>query len=891
MKFNFKKITSVLASAIMLGSTVGIAAAATYPTPFVQGGRADVTIVVTSGTHAGAASDYLAAVDLGQSLQAELAKQTATSTTTSASASGGDSVNLATSSQRLFYNSTIDSAKSTLTRTEMPTLLADGTVTDDSGTSYTYTQSITLGNSQIVYSTSGGDFDDPELIIDAGYSATDPIYNYTLTFNKNINITSTDVQGNDIELLGKKFTIGANSDSDAGTRILYLYGAGDSVTLNEGEEATVTVGGEEHVIKVSGITQVSATDRVSVSVDGSTIREIAEGSSSKVGGLEVYAKTIFYSAKEASQNYATLNIGSDKLKLQDGQTVYEGSDETSIQNTKVTLGSGLSSITLSIAVQDTTADYIKEGESFSDPVLGGMKVSFASVTPGLDADARENFVVTTDNSRNAKVTFTSAISGIEDTFTFLHDQDTSESTVTPILADTANKTIHIVENDTVAINEYMVINSGDYGRIIKLTSIPTGALQSTSTIQFEDALTGENVFSGSGLTVGTNGQGSTNIDGQPYYFHVNNLSAASTVQITWGSSSADAVPGTVTVAPRIKLKSGAWMAILAPVTLTNGTTYSLPGSDTLSTYETGTIASFAKPSQYYGVANGTTTWTNFPFGNVNYTLEYLASNDTVLTTATLVAVNVDKIGSSAAYANVDDCNFNATYGAAILFLEEKKTTESGNSDNGDIVCTSVDTSGTTTPVEVSIGQPQVSGSWSGLQTWTSDSYQSSGVTRYGTYVKYNSLDNDKVEIMYPNEQMFADVLFASEAATITGGSSGTGSVTVLGSITKKDNSLTAADKAKNLIVVGGSCINSVAAEILGGSLCSADFTSTTGVGADQFLVKVVDSPYATNQVAMLVAGYEAADTVKAVTYVTKESPKTDVGTEIKKVTATYADVA
>ena len=69
------------------------------------------------------------------------------------------------------------------------------------------------------------------------------------------------------------------------------------------------------------------------------------------------------------------------------------------------------------------------------------------------------------------------------------------------------------------------------------------------------------------------------------------------------------------------------------------------------------------------------------------------------------------------------------------------------------------------------------------------------------------------------------------------------------------------------------------------------FTDATGVGADQFLIKVVDSPYTEGRVAMLVAGYEAADTAKAVEYVTMESPSTDVGTDLKKVTATYADVA
>jgi hypothetical protein len=81
------------------------------------------------------------------------------------------------------------------------------------------------------------------------------------------------------------------------------------------------------------------------------------------------------------------------------------------------------------------------------------------------------------------------------------------------------------------------------------------------------------------------------------------------------------------------------------------------------------------------------------------------------------------------------------------------------------------------------------------------------------------------------------------------------------------SALTAADKAKNLIVVGGSCINTVAAKLLTGletPLCAAEFSAKTGVGAGQYMIKGFTSPYATDKIAVLVAGYEAAQTVDAV---------------------------
>lgn len=65
MKFNFRKIASVLASAVMIGSTAGAAlAATTFPAPFVVSGVPNVAIVTTSGTHTGASVDQQAALDV-----------------------------------------------------------------------------------------------------------------------------------------------------------------------------------------------------------------------------------------------------------------------------------------------------------------------------------------------------------------------------------------------------------------------------------------------------------------------------------------------------------------------------------------------------------------------------------------------------------------------------------------------------------------------------------------------------------------------------------------------------------------------------------------------------------------------------------------------------------
>jgi len=90
---------------------------------------------------------------------------------------------------------------------------------------------------------------------------------------------------------------------------------------------------------------------------------------------------------------------------------------------------------------------------------------------------------------------------------------------------------------------------------------------------------------------------------------------------------------------------------------------------------------------------------------------------------------------------------------------------------------------------------------------------------------------------------------------------------------------------KNLIVVGGSAVNTVAAELLGGAYREAAFTSATGVGAGEFLIQSFDRA---GETALLVAGYAAADTEKAVTYLLNENPDTTVGTKMKGTSATEA---
>ena len=113
MKFNFRKIASVLASTVMLSSTVALAAAANYPSPFVKSGVADVAVVYPSSSLA-APSDLVAATDITTSLNSKLVTSGAAT-----SVSGGDYFKLEKSTNKFGLNEDLNDIYSTLDEEEL----------------------------------------------------------------------------------------------------------------------------------------------------------------------------------------------------------------------------------------------------------------------------------------------------------------------------------------------------------------------------------------------------------------------------------------------------------------------------------------------------------------------------------------------------------------------------------------------------------------------------------------------------------------------------------------------------------------------------------------------------------------------------------------------------
>ena len=145
------------------------------------------------------------------------------------------------------------------------------------------------------------------------------------------------------------------------------------------------------------------------------------------------------------------------------------------------------------------------------------------------------------------------------------------------------------------------------------------------------------------------------------------------------------------------------------------------------------------------------------------------------------------------------------------------------------------------------------------------------MTSYGSLLEHDT-DGDVVSIWYPDEQAYANVYVmksgVSPPTSTTTGNVVSQTVEVeapsLGNgIAKLDSAVTSVDKEeKNLILVGGPVVNNLVAE-----LAVAQKTPDTAYWRSdlvgKYILQSVEDAFATGKTAIVVAGYEAADTQAA----------------------------
>jgi len=759
----------------MLGSTMGIAAAAnTYPAPFVSGGSSDVAIVYGSGQ---GADDNLAAVSIGSSLSAKIATQSAVTGGVTVTGTG-DKLKLEKPSVKLEIGNTTQTVWGTsITKNDLPTLLADQTFRNKQNDESKYAQRIDLGALTFSF-FADSDYSNKLPVLGFKVNANTFIANYTIDFvTKPQSVDAadlTDFENRNIVILGKTYYILDFKNGTTATTKMTLLDSANDANIAEGETKTVAVGTNNYDVAIKFID----TDQVILTVNGQDTEKLSATGSTYGTTYKLNDGTYVGIKSVNVQNYAggvknvDFSLGKGKLELTDSSTV---------KLNDVTIDDITSYITLSNSGSKRTIDKI---------VLRWQNSEKKFLVPGSDL----------------------VMPGFE--------------AVKFVMADTT------IPDKEITTIEY----SGD--DVITLKAPLAGGNAEIPILQF-DTTTGNTTAVGKSAT-----ERLAVTDANTMYYNATS-DADSRFVISWANtrdSESHYLKATVT-----KGDSGANITTFYDVpTGSKACEYTFSG--TSGSCRVGNIEVTITGVRYDWRTFNMTLPSGATFNNL-YTKDglkiYLPYSNLTVNGATPVVTT----GSSKGAVNV------TTTTSFILWFAGKN--KDGDLDKEAFNMT-LSTSGTTTKrATVSA----VQGLGTGYETPASGSklyeyYATSAVGSKALWDKSNS-DQYTAKVEYHGGEVYANLYIA--APSVSSSASGN---TVL---TLTDSQISDVAKAANLIVVGGSCINTVAASLLGSSvpLCGAGFTTSTNVGSGQFLIETFQSPYASTKIATLVAGYEKADTTNA----------------------------
>ena len=755
MKINLHKVIAIVSSVIMLGSTIGFAAAAWDP--FVKNGLGDAAIVVGAGS---AITDMVAATDLGIVLNTQV-------TNGLDIIGGGDSIKLEKSTNLFNLGDNIKSFYPTLDSGELNKVLADEVYSNDNNDEYEYEQAIALG-SMILAQSQDDDFNDGNPFIGFDLTSSQPVFNYTLDFNEDVDggTKFVNLETTNIEMLGRNYYI-VDADGTSNGVELTLLDSANSDIISEGEISSIIVGNKIYSVEINF---VDDTD-VILTVDGVKTNKLGEGDVFKVAtDTYVSIKSILYSEKESGTSKVEISIGSGKIVLENGQEVEingkkisESTDQ--IVNSYITNSStDISQIKLEWILDD---DFIlAQG---SDLIMPGFETVKLSMT-GFNMPKQEVTTLKTDG----------------DNF-MINTEITDGKIKLPIL---------YMNSSTTGIGGYGA--DDDELLVINTTADPTVSLSKDSSF-VATWIDGDDyesyVFELSSIE-DADGKNATTLK---------NLADKSTIKFSEVTDDAD--KGNI----NFVLVDANEKNDNASIKLSSATTSGIVYTDRIITKE-----------------------------GMQIMLPTNATNSLLSANAITANMNITE----------EDNNGNIASGSSLL-----TTITIDDGDGAEVTTISPDTKYETED--------------------DSEVYEDYLVSKLGTKIIWDKSSNDlnTLDLIYAGEESSADVYISEDSTSFADSSS----IKVI-----TDNEVDSA-KDKNLIVIGGSCINKVAAMILTGktdAVCGDAFTSLTGVGANKQLIQVASSPYNTAKIAMLVAGYDAADTTLAVTKVKEGTVSTDIGTKL-----------
>ncbi len=817
MKINFRKISAVAASLLMTGMSAGVVAAANYPAPFVETGVANAAIVHGTGTGVSA----LDAVEAGN-IQAGL-NLLVTSTTSTLT---GDTVLLDKSSDHLNLNDAINGPFGATVDDSDLDLLADGVYTAEDSDTFDYEQKITLGAPELAH-FQDSDYEDLIGVSDKtpalGVNITDGqiIMNYTLDFTDDAasDVVGTssggdldDLEGSFLPFFGKQFYISDwknGTSTELGTGKLTLLDTGLKGVVKEGEVQTVTLGTTTYDVAIDYID----ADSTALSVNGVITSDLAEGETEKLAdGTYVGITDVRRLEVGGEVGTVEFSLGSGKIELEHKTDIKLNTD--TVNNVKAYLYHASQSTNVDKIVIEWKANddlFITPKTEVTLPGMGGLKFSMTELVRGEGEEK-----ISIKNAGNDKIKLTVPIKNGDATIGLLYGNTSAgwigigeESTKRLATSPQSDMVVWPKKNGASHHSYFVATYAGTKDAESYLLDFNVGTDGTRKEVAVIDKVTG--------LTLASDKKDGDTFTIGDVSFTINNITENSQ------NESVNISAGTNVNFNTVYTPGG--LRIYLP--------FSIGGTDVLVA-DSDASENGAQHNVYAG-------------GGYTY--------------ATSGVLNLTGDGS-------DDTASSAGHNNATWYLtmdgEDKDDTLAAGT--GFQLRLSSDIGAAT--VEVEVNGANMTGTFAGTGGVQGKETEGVGQDVYEAYVyddvaprllHYTNGDQDYAEVYYPGgeSESYAKVFLASIGAT---------SVPEGGAVIVKDSEVSTV-ATKNLIIVGGSCINSAAATLVGGASCGSAWTDATSVGSGQFLVKAYPDSTLTSGLAMLVAGYEAADTQAASTYV------------------------
>ena len=748
MKFNFRKISAIAASALMAGMTMGVAAAANYPAPFVSGGVANVAVVY--GTGAGVSQlDLVQAGNIQDSLGTFVKGGTVT-------VDGGEAFQLEKTSNKFNYNNALNGTYATLGSQNLVNFLADGTYKSGS-VDQDYTQKITLSNKALT------------LFADSDYNSKVPTLGFKWTNGENIldydlkfdtAIPFNDLNDTDMPLMGKSYYVLSSTASK-----IVLLDSANKVILKDGD--SVTVGDKTVTIEYID------SGKVKFNVDGEITDTMSDHGTYELNdGSYIVANDIMYASKDSGVSKVEFSIGKGKISLINGETVEVNDKAVDGLVSTLTNSGGLTDVKL--AWNSDSKTFLTATDAVTMPTFETIKLVFGGVT---FPDSPET--VSLDNGE----TITLSMGNYD--LPIFH------------IAGTAGDASTLGEEDFPLVT---ATSSVAYGFGFSNTSA-TGANSNSANTS---ALTGGlDLQENDRFLVTSLDTDVSSID--TMYYEVN--------KVHWDGT---------TVSVELKDLIG-----------TNDLTFDTT-SDTPSVGDIDLALTQVNATHVYLKFTANSGTISYRTAVSEKGLEVTLPAKTEVQTSDLTS------GGAGVALTFTEANKDNDLAKGMPFTATVKATSNAKLH---VASTNVTTLKEDSSSKVYIGYVP--------------SDLASKVTLDETGDEYD------FSVDYYAGEVTADVKVVGGVSTTSTGSN------VLGNILVKDSEVSSV-ATKNLIVVGGSCINSAAATLVGGAKCGAAWTTATGIGTGQFLIKGYATSTLTSGVALLVAGYDAEDTVKAATYLTNK---------------------